>query len=79
MIFAIQLLAAMSPGFVTLIILGVGLLVTVIYVISLQNNLVSGRQSCRESWSDIDTELERRHDLIPNLVETVKGFAVDLF
>ncbi len=75
MIFAIQLLAAMSPVFVTLIILGVGLLVTVIYVISLQNNLVSGRQSCRESWSDIDTELERRHDLIPNLVNCVKGYA----
>jgi LemA protein len=32
-------------------------------------------QHCRESWSDIETELKRRHDLIPNLVETVKGYA----
>lgn len=41
----------------------------------LYNALVRLRNQCRESWSDVDTELKRRHDLIPNLVETVKGYA----
>jgi len=39
------------------------------------NTLVRLRQRVRESWSAIDTELKRRYDLIPNLVETVKGYA----
>ncbi len=39
------------------------------------NSLVRVRQHTRESWSDIDTELKRRYDLVPNLVETVKGYA----
>ena len=39
------------------------------------NVLVRIRQQVRESWSGIDTELKRRYDLIPNLVETVKGYA----
>ena len=47
-----------------------------IYVIGTYNALVRLRQHVRESWSDIDTELKRRYDLIPNLVETVKGYAV---
>lgn len=40
------------------------------------NLLVRGRQHVRESWADIDTELKRRYDLIPNLVEAVRGYAV---
>ena len=39
------------------------------------NGLVRGRNRNREAWSQIDVELKRRHDLIPNLVETVKGYA----
>jgi len=39
------------------------------------NSLVHGRNHCTESWSNVDTELKRRYDLIPNLVETVKGYA----
>ncbi|RJP23440.1 MAG: LemA family protein [Candidatus Omnitrophota bacterium] len=39
------------------------------------NNLIRGKNACDESWSDIDTELKRRYNLIPNLVETVKGYA----
>jgi len=39
------------------------------------NGLVRGRVRAREAWSQIDVELTRRHDLIPNLVETVKGYA----
>jgi len=39
------------------------------------NSLVRRRNRTQESWSQIDVELKRRHDLIPNLVETVKGYA----
>jgi LemA protein len=46
-----------------------------IYVVGTYNALMRLRQHVRESWSDIDTELKRRYDLIPNLVETVMGYA----
>lgn len=39
------------------------------------NGLVRRRNRTREAWAEIDVELKRRHDLIPNLVETVKGYA----
>ncbi len=45
-----------------------------IWVISLYNLLVKLRNHCRESWSNVDTELKRRYDLIPNLVAIVKGY-----
>ncbi len=51
------------------------LLVPVIWAIGNYNALVRLRNHTAESWADIDTELKRRHDLIPNLVETVKAFA----
>jgi len=56
------------------IALGVAL-VLLVWVIGMYNMLVRLRQHCRESWSSIDTELQRRYDLIPNLVATVKGYA----
>ncbi len=56
------------------IILGIIVLLLLI-VASMYNRLVGLRNRTGESWSDIDVQLKRRHDLIPNLVETVKGYA----
>lgn len=56
------------------IILGI-IAVVVIFAISLYNNLVKLRVRTDEAWADIDVQLKRRYDLIPNLVETVKGYA----
>jgi LemA protein len=49
--------------------------VLVIWVLATYNGLVRRRNRTREAWSQIDVELKRRHDLIPNLVETVRGYA----
>ena len=46
----------------------------VLYIIKLYNDLVSLRQKVKNGWSQIDVQLQRRFDLIPNLVETVKGY-----
>ena len=48
--------------------------VLIIAIIGMYNNLVRLRQKVRNSWSQIDVQLQRRFDLIPNLVETVKGY-----
>jgi LemA protein len=51
------------------------LVISALWAIGTYNGLVRLRQNVRESWSAIETELRRRYDLIPNLVETVKGYA----
>src|SRR5205823_9375484 len=56
------------------IILGV-VVVLVLWVVSLYNRLVAMRQRVGQAFSDVDVQLKQRHDLVPNLVETVKGYA----
>lgn len=56
-----------------LIILGV-VVVLALWLVGIYNNLVSLRNQVKNSWSQIDVQLQRRYDLIPNLVETVKGY-----
>lgn len=56
------------------ILLGIVALV-VLYGVILYNSLVKSRQMAQEAWSGIDVQLKRRADLIPNLIETVKGYA----
>jgi LemA protein len=56
------------------IILGIIVIVAIGLVVS-YNRFVSQRQMINDAWANIDTELRRRYDLIPNLVETVKGYA----
>ena len=56
------------------IVIGVIVLVG-LWLVATYNGLVSLRQRCRQAFSDIDVQLKQRHDLIPNLVETVKGYA----
>src|SRR6266568_4193844 len=46
-----------------------------LWAVMAYNGLVSLRQRCRQAFSDIDVQLKQRHDLVPNLVETVKGYA----
>ena len=58
----------------TLIVLAV-IVVLVLWVITIYNGLVSMRQRVNQSFADVDVQLRQRHDLIPNLVETVKGYA----
>ncbi len=57
------------------IILIIVVAVLVLYVIATYNKLVRSRNKVRDQWAQIDVQLKRRYDLIPNIVETVKGYA----
>ena len=57
-----------------LIVLGI-LAVIAIWVLGIYNGLVGLRQRCKQAFADIDVQLKQRQDLVPNLVETVKGYA----
>jgi LemA protein len=47
----------------------------IVSTIVIRNRMIGARNSCDQAWSGIDVQLKRRHDLVPNLVETVKGYA----
>src|ERR1700719_2563209 len=57
------------------IIILVVLVLLVLFGVGMYNSLVRLRVQCDNAWADIDVQLKRRYDLIPNLVETVKGYA----
>ena len=61
----------MSLGLILLIVA----VVVAILLIGIYNRLVALRQNCNQAFADVDVQLKQRHDLIPNLVETVKGYA----
>ncbi len=55
--------------------IGILIVVVAVFVIAVYNALVRLRLQCDNAWADIDVQLKRRYDLIPNVVETVKGYA----
>jgi LemA protein len=59
----------------TLIIILIVVAVIAVLLIGIYNRLVALKQNCNQAFADIDVQLKQRHDLIPNLVETVKGYA----
>jgi len=62
-----NLLACLIPAAIAVVVIAIPFII--------YNSLVHLRNMVKESWSDVDTELKRRYDLVPNLVETVKGYA----
>ncbi len=59
----------------TIIIILAVIFIILLYIIGMYNGLITLRNRVKEAWSDIDVQLKRRYDLIPNLIETVKGYA----
>lgn len=57
-----------------MIIFLVVLAVLILWAVMIYNNFIHFKNNADEAWSDIDVQLKRRHDLIPNLIETVKGY-----
>lgn len=65
----------MNTDYMPIIVMVLILATPLLVFVALYNQLVSLRNLVRESWANVDTELKRRYDLIPNLVETVRGYA----
>jgi LemA protein len=64
----------MTIALIILLVIAAGLLLVILYVIGIYNVFVGLRNQVDNAWSQIDVQLKRRHDLIPNLVETAKGY-----
>lgn len=64
----------MGAGAIIGIVIGVIIVILIIIYIAIYNGLVGLRNQVKNAWAQIDVQLKRRHDLIPNLVETVKGY-----
>ncbi len=64
----------MSSTVITWIVIG-AIVLLVLWIIMIYNGLVAMRQRVNQAFADIDVQMKQRHDLIPNLVETVKGYA----
>jgi LemA protein len=60
---------------IALIVIAALIVLAVLYFVLKRNSIISARNRVDEAWSGIDVQLKRRHDLVPNLVETVKGYA----
>lgn len=60
---------------ISILVLGSILIALGLYIASLYNGLIRARNEVKNAWSSIDVQLKRRHDLIPNLLESVKGYA----
>ncbi len=67
-------MAGLGAMVMMILLLGGLVLVAAVVVIGIYNGLVGGRNQVDNAWSQIDVQLKRRHDLIPNLVETAKGY-----
>jgi LemA protein len=65
----------MSPFLIAFIVVGGFVLLMIFWIIGLYNGLQRKKLGAESAWSDIDVQLKRRHDLIPNLVSTVQGYA----
>jgi len=65
----------MKIALIVVLVLVIAVIVIGAQFVSIRNNLVTQRESVSAAWSQVDVALQRRSDLIPNLVETVKGFA----
>jgi LemA protein len=62
-------------GLIVGIIFGAIIIILILIFVGTYNGLVGFRNQVKNAWAQIDVQLKRRHDLIPNLIETVKGYA----
>jgi LemA protein len=70
----VALLADLGGGWIALIVVGVVILLLAMFGVGIYNNLVTLRNRLENAFAQIEVQLKRRYDLIPNLVETVKGY-----
>ena len=69
------MLLAVSSGLIIAIVIVVIVVILAFVLVAMYNGLVRKRNRAENAWAQVDVQLKRRHDLIPNLVETVKGYA----